>query len=97
MYGARKENFYFDFEIASSTCPVSHIDSFDMHPVDQFLFFLVIFSVTLVVEGSFDVAEEAKEDNTVVEREEEASCARLLAAAAERVWDIFLQNKREVK
>ena len=31
-----------------------------------------------------------------VEREEESSCTRLLAAAAERVWDIFLQNKREV-
>jgi len=32
----------------------------------------------------------------VLEQEEESSCSRLLAAAAERVWDIFVQNKREV-
>ena len=35
-------------------------------------------------------------DTEVLESEEEASCTRLLAAAAERVWDIFVQNKREV-
>ena len=31
-----------------------------------------------------------------VSEQEESSCTRLLAAAAERVWDIFVQNKREV-
>lgn len=44
------------------------------------------------VSSSLDVGEEIE---AAVEREEESSCTRLLAAAAERVWDIFLQNKRE--
>ncbi|XP_048589940.1 WD repeat and FYVE domain-containing protein 3-like [Nematostella vectensis] len=44
-----------------------------------------------------EVAEEVPEvlDEWVEVPEEESSCTRLLAAAAERVWDIFLKNKRE--
>lgn len=55
------------------------------------------FSRTAIV-GSLDVGEEVTEevDAEVLENEEESSCSRLLAAAAERVWDIFVQNKREV-
>lgn len=51
-----------------------------------------------VVVGTPDVGEEITEevDEDVLEQEEESSCTRLLAAAAERVWDIFVQNKREV-
>jgi len=50
---------------------------------------------------SVDVSEKTSEElesevATSVSLEEESSCSRLLAAAAERVWDIFLQNKREV-
>ncbi|XP_078381850.1 WD repeat and FYVE domain-containing protein 3-like isoform X3 [Oculina patagonica] len=47
--------------------------------------------------GTPDVGEEATEevDSDLLESEEESSCTRLLAAAAERVWDIFVQNKRE--
>lgn len=49
--------------------------------------------------GSLDVGEEMTEvvgADHVSEQEELSSCTRLLAAAAERVWDIFVQNKREV-
>lgn len=48
---------------------------------------------------SVDVGEKTSEEPevaTAVSLEEESSCTRLLAVAAERVWDIFLQNKREV-
>lgn len=52
----------------------------------------------IAIVGTPDVGEEMTEevDTEVLESEEEASCTRLLAAAAERVWDIFVQNKREV-
>ena len=52
----------------------------------------------LAVVGTPDIGEEITEgvDESVSEQEEESSCSRLLAAAAERVWDIFVQNKREV-
>ena len=52
----------------------------------------------IAVVGSPDVGEEITEevDEGVSVREEDSSCTRLLAAAAERVWDIFVQNKREV-
>ena len=65
----------------------------------QFIYFiyLILFS-WLVVVGTPDIGEEITEgvDESVSEQEEESSCSRLLAAAAERVWDIFVQNKREV-
>ena len=55
-----------------------------------------LFSCTAVV-GTPDVGEEMTEEvDTYVSEQEESSCSRLLAAAAERVWDIFVQNKREV-
>lgn len=60
--------------------------------------FPFIFSCAAVV-GSLDVGEEMTEEvgaDHVSEQEELSSCTRLLAAAAERVWDIFVQNKREV-
>lgn len=49
------------------------------------------------VVGSPDVGIEMTEevDADHVSEQEESSCTRLLAAAAERVWDIFVQNKRE--
>ena len=53
-----------------------------------------------VLEGTStpDIGEEAKEDlETDAAEAEDSSCSRLLAAAAERVWDIFMQNKREVR
>ena len=51
-----------------------------------------------VVVGTTDIGEEVSEEiEAEVDREEDSSCTRLLAAAAERVWDIFLQNKREVR
>lgn len=58
---------------------------------------ILLLSCTVVV-GTPDVGEEITEevDEDVSEQEEESSCTRLLAAAAERVWDIFVQNKREV-
>ena len=52
----------------------------------------------VVVVGTTDIGEEVSEEiEAEVDREEDSSCTRLLAAAAERVWDIFLQNKREVR
>ena len=52
----------------------------------------------VVVVGTTDIGEEVSEEiEAEVGREEDSSCTRLLAAAAERVWDIFLQNKREVR
>lgn len=52
----------------------------------------------VVVVGTTDIGEEVSEEiEAKVDREEDSSCTRLLAAAAERVWDIFLQNKREVR
>ena len=52
----------------------------------------------VVVVGATDIGEEVSEEiEGEVDREEDSSCTRLLAAAAERVWDIFLQNKREVR
>ena len=51
-----------------------------------------------VVVGATDIGEEVSEEiEAEVDRAEDSSCTRLLAAAAERVWDIFLQNKREVR
>ena len=58
---------------------------------------LTVIILFIVIVGTPDVGEEITEDiEADVDREEESSCTRLLAAAAERVWDIFLQNKREV-
>ena len=52
----------------------------------------------VVVVGTTDIGEEVSEEiEAEVDRGEDSSCTRLLAAAAERVWDIFLQNKREVR
>ena len=54
--------------------------------------------IAVVVGGTPDIGEEVTEKiEAEVDHEEDSSCTRLLAAAAERVWDIFLQNKREVR
>lgn len=59
---------------------------------------MVIVNEYTAIAGTPDVGEDVvKEVEADVDREEESSCTRLLAAAAERVWDIFLQNKREVR
>ena len=50
-----------------------------------------------VVVGTTDIGEEVSEEIEAEVDHEDSSCTRLLAAAAERVWDIFLQNKREVR
>ena len=59
----------------------------------------MLFSYVAVV-GTPDIGEEVTEevDTDVSEREEESSCtsAHLLAVAAERVWNLFVENKREV-
>ena len=62
-----------------------------------YFIYLILFSWLAVV-GTLDIGEEITGgvDESVSEQEEESSCSRLLAAAAERVWDIFVQNKREV-
>lgn len=64
-----------------------------------FIYFIYLIPFSwLAVVGTPDIGEEITEgvDESVSEQEEESSCSRLLAAAAERVWDIFVQNKREV-
>ncbi|KAK2551506.1 WD repeat and FYVE domain-containing protein 3 [Acropora cervicornis] len=57
---------------------------------------LLVMGTHKFVEVSEKTSEELEpEVATAVSLEEESSCSRLLAAAAERVWDIFLRNKRE--
>lgn len=57
---------------------------------------LLVMGTHKYVDASEKTSEELEpEVATAVSLEEESSCSRLLAAAAERVWDIFLQNKRE--
>ena len=90
-------DYYLALTICSDICPWTL-----SVPRSSVFFFFELITLVIVYEytavaGTPDVGEDVvKEVAATVDREEESSCTRLLAAAAERVWDIFLQNKREV-